>query len=29
VPGVKVAVERVPAIARGPNGKFEFLALEG
>jgi phenylacetate-CoA ligase len=26
VPGVKVRVERVDAIARGPNGKFEFLA---
>ena len=28
VPGVKVAVERVAAIPRGPNGKFEFIALE-
>jgi phenylacetate-CoA ligase len=26
VPGVKVRVERVDAIARGPNGKFEFVA---
>jgi len=26
VPDVKVRVERVDAIARGPNGKFEFLA---
>lgn len=29
VPGVAVRVERVPAIARGPNGKFEFIAVEG
>ncbi|MFC5512256.1 phenylacetate--CoA ligase family protein [Massilia jejuensis] len=29
VPGVEVAVERVPAIPRGPNGKFEFIAVEG
>ena len=29
VPGVEVLVERVPAIARGPNGKFEFIAVEG
>jgi phenylacetate-CoA ligase len=29
VPGVEVLVERVAAIARGPNGKFEFLAVEG
>jgi phenylacetate-CoA ligase len=29
VPGVAVAVERVPAIAWGPNGKFEFVALGG
>ncbi len=29
VPGVDVRVERVPAIPRGPNGKFEFVALEG
>jgi phenylacetate-CoA ligase len=29
VPGVEVTVERVPAIPRGPNGKFEFVALEG
>ena len=29
VPGVEVGVERVTAIARGPNGKFEFIALEG
>lgn len=28
VPGVQVSVERVPAIARGPNGKFEFIAVE-
>lgn len=28
VPGVQVTVERVPAIARGPNGKFEFIAVE-
>jgi phenylacetate-CoA ligase len=27
VPGVQVTVERVPAIARGPNGKFEFIAI--
>jgi phenylacetate-CoA ligase len=29
VPGVPVKVERVGAIPRGPNGKFEFIALEG
>ncbi|WP_229507946.1 hypothetical protein [Massilia sp. Dwa41.01b] len=29
VPGVEVDVVRVPAIARGPNGKFEFIAVEG
>jgi phenylacetate-CoA ligase len=28
VPGVKVQVERVAAIPRGPNGKFEFIAIE-
>jgi phenylacetate-CoA ligase len=28
VPGVKVRVERVEAIPRGPNGKFEFIAIE-
>ena len=28
VPGVQVAVERVAAIARGANGKFEFIAVE-
>jgi phenylacetate-CoA ligase len=28
VPGVQVAVERVAAIPRGPNGKFEFIAVE-
>jgi phenylacetate-CoA ligase len=28
VPGVEVDVERVDAIARGPNGKFEFIAVE-
>ena len=28
VPGVQVAVARVAAIARGPNGKFEFIAVE-
>lgn len=28
VPGVQVAVERVGAIPRGPNGKFEFIAVE-
>ena len=28
VPGVQVAVERVAAIPRGPNGKFEFVAVE-
>lgn len=28
VPGVEVGVERVPAIARGPNGKYEFIAFE-
>jgi phenylacetate-CoA ligase len=27
VPGVQVSVERVAAIARGPNGKFEFIAF--
>ncbi|QJE03100.1 phenylacetate--CoA ligase family protein [Massilia forsythiae] len=27
VPGVEVSVERVDAIARGPNGKFEFVAI--
>ena len=29
VPGVEVLLERVPFIARGPSGKFEFLAVEG
>jgi phenylacetate-CoA ligase len=29
VPGVEVRVERVAAIERGPNGKFEFIAVEG
>jgi phenylacetate-CoA ligase len=29
VPGVAVVVEPMPAIPRGPNGKFEFIALEG
>ena len=29
VPGVEVSVERVAAIERGPNGKFEFIAVEG
>jgi len=29
VPGVQVALARVAAIARGPNGKFEFIAVEG
>jgi phenylacetate-CoA ligase len=29
VPGADVAVERVTAIPRGPNGKFEFIAVEG
>lgn len=29
VPGVRVVVERVSAIARGPNGKFQFIALDG
>jgi phenylacetate-CoA ligase len=29
VPGVTVRVERVAAIPRGPNGKFEFIAIEG
>lgn len=29
VPGVQVAVERVEAIARGANGKFEFIAVDG
>jgi phenylacetate-CoA ligase len=28
VPGVEVSVERVAAIPRGPNGKFEFVAVE-
>jgi phenylacetate-CoA ligase len=28
VPGVQVDVERVDAIPRGPNGKFEFIAVE-
>jgi phenylacetate-CoA ligase len=28
VPGVHVTVEKVDAIARGPNGKFEFIALD-
>lgn len=28
VPGATVAVERVAAIARGANGKFEFIAVE-
>ncbi|WP_020653541.1 phenylacetate--CoA ligase family protein [Massilia niastensis] len=28
VPGVPVAVQRVAAIPRGPNGKFEFIALD-
>jgi phenylacetate-CoA ligase len=28
VPGVEVDVQRVDAIARGPNGKFEFIAVE-
>ena len=28
VPGVPVEVARVPAIPRGPNGKFEFIAVE-
>lgn len=28
VPGADVAVERVAAIPRGPNGKFEFIALD-
>jgi phenylacetate-CoA ligase len=28
VPGVHVSVEKVAAIPRGPNGKFEFIALE-
>jgi phenylacetate-CoA ligase len=27
VPGVEVRVERVAAIPRGPNGKFEFIAV--
>jgi len=27
VPGADVSVERVDAIARGPNGKFEFIAI--
>ena len=29
VPGVAVAVQRMDAIPRGPNGKFEFIAVEG
>jgi len=29
VPGVQVAVQRMEAIPRGPNGKFEFIAVEG
>jgi phenylacetate-CoA ligase len=29
VPGVQVRVERVAAIPRGPNGKFEFIAFAG
>lgn len=29
VPGVEVRVEQVAAIPRGPNGKFEFIAVEG
>lgn len=29
VPGVQVAVQRMDAIPRGPNGKFEFIAVEG
>lgn len=28
VPGVRVAVQRMEAIPRGPNGKFEFIAVE-
>jgi phenylacetate-CoA ligase len=28
VPDVQVAVEQVAAIPRGPNGKFEFIAVE-
>ncbi|WP_460824612.1 phenylacetate--CoA ligase family protein, partial [Massilia solisilvae] len=28
VPGVRVAVEQVDAIPRGPNGKFEFVEVE-
>jgi len=28
VPGVQVAVERVDAIPRGPNGKFEFISVQ-
>jgi phenylacetate-CoA ligase len=28
VPGVRVSVEQVAAIPRGPNGKFEFVAVE-
>jgi phenylacetate-CoA ligase len=27
VPGVEVTLERVAAIPRGPNGKFEFIAV--
>lgn len=29
VPGVEVAVERVAAIARGANGKFAFIVVDG
>lgn len=29
VPGVRVRVEQVAAIPRGPNGKFEFIAFAG
>jgi phenylacetate-CoA ligase len=29
VPGVQVRIEQVAAIPRGPNGKFEFIAVEG
>ncbi len=28
VPGVEVDVERVAAIPRGPNGKYEFIAFD-
>jgi phenylacetate-CoA ligase len=28
VPGAEVSVEKVDAIPRGPNGKFEFIALD-